>query len=40
MHITMDSTMNFQVAEPGARPLVLAPLELVLPGAPSIIDGF
>jgi hypothetical protein len=40
MHITMDSAMNFQVAEPGANPQIFAPLKVVHPGAPSIIEGF
>lgn len=40
MHIAMDSALNFRVAEPGARPLIFAPLKVVQPGAPSIIEGF
>ena len=40
MHITMDSALNFRVTEQGASPLIFAPLKVVQPGAPSIIDGF
>lgn len=40
MHIAMDSALNFRVDEPGARPLIFAPLKVVQPGAPSIIEGF
>ena len=38
--IHIDSQLRCQAQEPGARPLIFAPLRVVQPGAPSIIDGF
>jgi hypothetical protein len=36
----MDSELNYQVKEAGAKRMFFAPLAVVQPGAPSIIDGF
>jgi hypothetical protein len=40
LHIEIDSELNYQVKEAGAKPMFFAPLAVVQPGAPSIIDGF
>ncbi len=40
LHIEIDSELNYRVVEAGAQQLFFAPLTLVQPGAPSIIDGF
>lgn len=38
--IDIDQQLRCRPRQTGARPLVFAPLQLVTPGAPSIIDGF
>jgi hypothetical protein len=40
LHIEIDSALKYQVVETGAKPMLFAPLVVVQPGAPSIIDGF
>ncbi len=40
LHIEVDSELKYQVVEAGAKPMFFAPLTLVQPGEPSIIDGF
>jgi len=40
LHIEIDSELKYRVVETDARPMFFAPLVVVQPGAPSIIDGF
>lgn len=40
LHIQIDSDLHYNVREPGAEPIIFAPLKVVEPGAASIIDGF
>jgi hypothetical protein len=40
LHIEIDSELHYEVMEKGAKPMIFAPLTVVQPGAPSIIDGF
>ncbi len=40
MQIEIDSELKFTVKEKGARPVVFAPLKMIDPKSPSIIDGF
>lgn len=38
--LEIDSNLQHRVQEPGARPIIFAPLQVVQPGAANIIDGF
>jgi hypothetical protein len=40
MRIEIDSELKFTVKEKGTRPVVFAPLKMIDPKSPSIIDGF
>jgi hypothetical protein len=40
MQIEIDSELKFTVKEKGTRPVVFAPLKMIDPKSPSIIDGF
>jgi len=40
MQIEIGSELKFTVKEKGARPVVFAPLKMIDPKSPSIIDGF
>jgi hypothetical protein len=40
LHIEIDSELKFKVIEKETRPVVFAPLKIIDPKNPSIIDGF
>jgi hypothetical protein len=40
LHLEIDSNLQYSVAESAAEPVVMAPMNAIKEGEPSIVDSF